>query len=475
MIKWQSLCGIIVLFLLSGCTVGPDYLRPEVPLPENWRLVPQQAQRFSNLSWWDQYGDPQLSQLITEALDSNLDLAVAAARIEELMGLYGSSRSAQRPKVDGIADWTRSAADGLTADLWQLKLSSSWEIDLWGRLRRNSEAAWADMMASEAGRSSLVLSLVASVATAYIDLLNLDRQLEIAHRTTKSRQDALDVFTLRLDAGLVTPMEVAQIRSEYHDAMAVIPQLEQDIAIREHGLCVLLGRNPGPIRRGRVLADLSMPQVPVALPAQILNQRPDIRQAEESLIAANARIGVARAAYFPTISLTGVLGSVSGELSSLLNGSGEVWSLGVPLSLPIFSGGQLKAGVETAEARQKQALLKYRQTILKALQEVEDGLVRQQQIAKLLISFGEKVAALQEYAEMSRLRYEEGYVGYLEILDAQRSLFASELLYTERRAIELQSAVALYKATGGGWNQEVSQSSETAETAVDETGHLKKD
>ncbi|MBW2186236.1 MAG: efflux transporter outer membrane subunit [Deltaproteobacteria bacterium] len=437
--------------LLAGCMIGPDYYRPQIDIPEACPLELAQAQQYSNIHWWQQFGDVQLNRLIEVALEQNLDLAVAAARIEELSARHAGSRSVMWPRLDGQVEWSRSSTAGQLLNQNSLALSSSWELDLWGRLRRNSEAATAELVAGEAGRSSLVLSLVAQVASNYLDLCLLDRQLTIAQSTAASRHEVLQLIQLRLDAGLATSLELVQVRSEYQAALAVIPQFKLAISEREHHLCLLLGRNPGRIERGLTLDQLSIPVVPGALPAQLLLQRPDIVAAEHSLIAANARIGVAKAAYFPAISLTGVLGGVSSELSTLVTGSSKTWSLSAPLSMPIFNAGQIKSEVEIAQAQKQQALLVYRQTALAAFHEVVDALVRQQLTNERLLNLRGQLFSLREYVELAHLLYDEGNSSSIENLDAQRSLFSIELDYAAEQTALLQSFVELYKVMGGGW------------------------
>jgi multidrug efflux system outer membrane protein len=448
------------LFLCAGCMLGPDYQKPQVEVPESWQIELEQAQHYSNIRWWEQFGDVQLNRLLEQTLEQNLDLAVATSRVEELVANYANSKSVLWPQLTGQAEWLRSSTAGQLLSQRTLTLNTSWELDLWGRLRRSNEAAKAEVVAGEAGRSSLVLSLVANVASDYLDLCLLDQQLSIALSTAASRHEVLQLIQLRVDAGLATPMERAQICSEYQAAMAVIPQLKLSISEREHSICQLLGRNPGSIERGLSLDKLSVPMVPVALPAQLLQQRPDILQAEQNLIAANARVGVAKAAYLPAISLTGVFGSTSSELSDLLKGPAEIWSLSAPMNMPIFNAGQIKSQVDSAEAQKQQALLVYRQTVLTAFKEVADALARQQFTGERLLTLGAQLAALNEYVELASLRYEEGYSSYIENLDAQRSLFNIELSYAEEKAAQLQALVNLYKVMGGGWQLPVDTAGE---------------
>ncbi len=447
---------------LAGCLVGPDYQRPEVETPSAWRFEEAEVRELSDTLWWEQFGDPVLNELIRSAVQENKDLRIAAARIEEFLGRLGATRAALYPQVgaeatagregrSGVAPFTGGVGDNQTDNSYQAFITASWEIDLWGRIRRASEAARAELLGQEEARFGVILSLVSSVANSYINLLNLDRQLEIARETARTRKETLALFELRFEGGVISELELSQVRSEYQAALAVIPRLENLIAQQENALSVLLGRNPGAIPRGCRLDELRLPAVPAGLPSDLLAQRPDIRQAEQNLVAANARIGVARAAYFPAISLTGVLGTVSAELSDLFSGDSKAWNYSVPLSVPIFTAGRIKGEVRAAEAVQRQALAAYEQTVQNAFREVEDALVGQSRARAEVAVLAQQVAALRSYAELARLRYEEGYASYIEVLDAERSLFDVELSYERSRSALLQALVQMYKALGGGW------------------------
>jgi multidrug efflux system outer membrane protein len=347
------------------------------------------------------------------------------------------------------------------ANNFDATLSASWEIDLFGKLRRQTESARANLLASEEGRRATILTLVASVASTYIGLVSLDRQLDIAKATTASRADSVHVFTLRFNYGEVSQMELAQSQSEYEASLATIPQLEQQIAQQENALSVLLGRNPQPIMRDRELDDLSIPVVPVGLPSELLTRRPDLRQAEQNLIAANALIGAARALYFPSISLTGLFGTASAQFSSLFTGPARVWSYAGAVTLPIFTAGNIAGQVKQAEAQQQQALLEYQKAIQVAFQEVDDALVTLQKSRDALVVQGRQVDALRTYSRLARLRYEGGYTSYIEVLDAERSLFNAQLTYTQTQGTVFTSMVNLYKAMGGGWVSDAERMSAT--------------
>lgn len=448
---------------LAGCMVGPDYQAPNIDTPAAYRYADKEARDLSNTLWWEQFQDPVLNELIRSALLENKDIKIAAARVEEFQGRYVETRSLYYPQVglNSQGQRTRSPRDNGPVPLdssvdpvfnnYQALLSVNWEMDIWGRLRRLNESARADLLASEEGRRSVILSLVSSVATSYITLRDLDRELEIARTTAKVRGDSYDIFKKRFDAGVISEMELAQNLSEYQRTLASVAQFEPLVAQQENLLAILLGRNPGPILRGRTLAQLTLPTVPAGLPSDLLERRPDLRQAELNLISANAQIGAAKAQYFPTISLTGLLGSVSNQLSDLFTGPAATWSYGVAGSMPIFTGGAIAGQVKQAEAFQKQTLLTYQKAIQSAFGDVENALVASSKSREQMDFQAGQVEALRSYAHYARLRYDNGYTSYIEVLDAERSLFDAEINYTRTRGQVFTSMVDLYKATGGGW------------------------
>ncbi len=336
-------------------------------------------------------------------------------------------------------------------DTFQTTLNASWELDIWGRVRRSTEAARAELVASEEGRRAVILSLVSSVAAAYVNLRDLDRQLEITRNTAKIREDAYKIFQDRFEGGIISEMELMQVKSQYEEALATIPQLEKTVSQQENGICVLLGRNPGPIARGKTIDQLTLPIVPAGLPSDLLTRRPDIRQAEQNLIAANAVIGVAKAAYFPSISLTGFFGYASSDLSDLFKGSSQVWQYSAPVTMPIFTAGRIAGQVKAAEAVQQQTLLNYQKAIQTAFREVDDSLVDQKRTREQLTVQQKQVDSLKKYYELAQLRYDNGYTSYIEVLDAERSLFNVELSYTQNQGVLFFSLINLYKAMGGGW------------------------
>ncbi len=445
-----------------GCMVGPNYRRPAIETPTQWRFEEREAGEVANATWWEQFDDPVLNDLIRIALKENKDVKIAAARIEDFAGRYRTTRAPLFPQVGAgaIAGRIRATERGPTpltsatenpANDFQIFLNANWEIDLWGKLRRGTEAARADLLSTQEGRRAVILTLVASVATAYVHLRDLDLQLEIAKRTVKSREESYHLFQLRFRGGAISELELNQVKSEYEQALSTIPLFEKNISQQENGLCVLLGRNPGPIPRGKMIDELILPTVPAALPSDLLTSRPDIRQAEQELIAANARIGVARSLYFPSISLTSSLGYASADLSKLFSGPAKVWSFAAPLTAPIFTAGAISGQVKSAKAVQQQALLRYEQVIQTAFREVEDALIDQRRSREQLEIEAQRVITLRNYARIARLRFDSGYTSYIEVLDAERSLFDAELFQAQTKGILFQALVNLYKAIGGGW------------------------
>lgn len=453
------------VFLLSGCALGPDYSRPIFDTPATYRYADAEARDTANTDWWTQFGDSELNRLIDIALTENKDVLIAAARVEEFYGRYGAQRGQQFPQafIDAQGGRQRSSRIGSPpipeplsnySDFYSIDLGVSFEIDLWGRLRRATEAARADLLAIEENRRTVLLSLVTAVASSYVNLLSLDRQLEVSRETLRARSGSLDIFNLRFEGGTISELELQQIRSEYESAQAAIPAFERQIAQQENNLSILLGRNPGPITRGGTLATLKLPPVPAGLPSELLERRPDIRAAEQQLIAANARIGVAKAAFFPSISLTGLLGFVSTDLSDLFSSDARTWSYGSVLSQPLFTGGTLLGQLTVSEAQQKQALYAYQQSIQKAFAEVENSLIDQLKTREQLAAQRRQVEALSRYSELAWLRYDNGYTSYIEVLDSERSLFNAQLQLTQTQSQLYFALINLYKAIGGGWENE---------------------
>lgn len=453
----------ILVLLITGCMIGPDYRRPTVETPQAWRFDVKEARDLANTAWWEQFNDPVLNELVMIALKENKDLMIASARVEEFMGRYGVTRSALFPQVgaSGTAGRERiSEVDGPTPlsplvnpnyDFYQVVLSASWELDIWGKLRRATEAARADLLSTEEARRAVVLTLVTSVASSYVTLRDLDKQLEITKQTAKTREESYKLFQLRFTGGVISELQLSQVKSEYEAALATIPRIEKSIGQQENLISILLGRNPRAIPRGKTIDELVPPSVPAGLPSDLLERRPDIRQAEQNLISANANIGVAKALYFPTISLTGFLGTSSASLSDLFSGPSKIWSYAVPISLPIFTAGAIEGQVRAAEAIQRQTLFQYEKAIQNGFREVDDALIDQNRTREQLQAQLRQIDALKVYARLARVRYEEGYTSYVEVLDAERSLFDRELSYAQTQDLLFQALVNLYKAMGGGW------------------------
>jgi outer membrane protein, multidrug efflux system len=453
-----SLC----ICLASGCAIGPNYQRPIINTPSSWRVEEGEAKEVANTAWWEQFNEPVLNELIHTALKENKDVKIAAGRVEEFMGRYGVTRAPLFPQVtasgsalrQGYTDFSNplpSPTLDNPSSFYQTFLNASWQIDLWGQLRRATEAVRADLLSTEEARRGVILTVVTSVAIAYTDLLGLDKQLDIAERTAKARENSFNLFTLRFGRGLISELELRQAESEYRSALATMPFLQKLIAQQENALCVFLGRNPGPIPRGKQIDELIFPAVPAELPSSLLEKRPDMRQAEQDLIAANARIGVARALYFPTIFLTGTYGVSSRDLSLLFTGPAKAWTYAMPAVMPIFTGGSIAGQVKVAESVQQETLFRYQKVIQQGFREVDDALIDQSKSREQLRIQGQQVEALRSYARLAELRYDNGYTSYLEVLDARRSLFQGELLYAQTQIVLFRALVNLYKSMGGGW------------------------
>jgi outer membrane protein, multidrug efflux system len=452
--------GVLVLLLaapLSACMVGPDYRRPEVEVPAAWRLGATEAGEISNIAWWDQFQDPVLSSLVRTALANNKDLEIATANVDQAFAQYGIVRSAQFPQVNASASAARERSSanirlgGQTFTDYGVNLSASFELDIWGRLRRATESARASLLASQQGKGTVVLTVVTTVASGYILLRALDRQLEIAQRTSQSLGEAARLQRVRFEEGAVPASDYQQAESQYREAVARVPELEREIAQQENFISVLLGHNPGLIPRGRDIDALLFPAVPDGLPASLLQRRPDIRQAEQNLIAANANIGVAKAAYFPDISLTALLGLESAQLSDLFKGPSRAWSFGAGVLQPIFNAGRIRSQVAQAEALERQALHTYEKSVISAFQDVENALIDRTKFGQVREEQAKNVEALRSFRDLAALRYREGATIYLEVANAEQSLFNAELQYVATQAQLFQSYANLYKAMGGGW------------------------
>jgi multidrug efflux system outer membrane protein len=458
----RRLVVFIIAVLLTGCMVGPDYVKPVVDVPVAFIYEEKEARETANTEWWKQFQDPVLDDLITEALTNNRDVKIAAANVEQAAALLIQTRSPLFPQIGYNGSGTRQRASETGATplpssvsnpqtSYETFASASWEIDLWGRIRRLSEAAQANLLATEEARRGVVLSLVSSVANNYIQLLGLDEQLLISKQTLAAYGESVRLFEIQFKYGQVSQMNVEQARTQYETAAAAIPQIESQIAQTEHALSILLGRNPGPIARGKTLHALLLPPVPEGLPSDLLVNRPDIRQAEQDLIAANAQIGAAKALYFPTISLTGAYGFASSDLSDLFKGSSRTWSYAGSFAGPIFTGGAISSQVRQAEAVRKAALLNYEAVIQNSFADVENTLVTRRKLVEQLQAQERLVRASGEYVRLARLLYDGGYAPYSTVLQAEQQLFPAELNYAQYRASLFSSLVNIYKAMGGGW------------------------
>jgi multidrug efflux system outer membrane protein len=462
---------------LAGCMMGPDYVRPKVDSPAEFRFEPKAAAETANTAWWKQFGDPVLDELIDTALANNLNVKIAAANVEQALAVITQTRSALFPQVGYSANGERARVPdtGLVAAIpnypnpqttYQALLTASWEIDLWGRIRRQSESAQANMLATDEARRGVILSLVSSVATNYLTLRGLDEQLVIARNTLGTYSESVRLYQLQFKYGQTSQMTVSQAQSQYETAAAQIPQIESQIAQTENAVSILLGRNPGPIPRGKSVYDLALPTVPAGVPSALLERRPDLLQAEQQLIAANAQIGAAKALYFPTISLTGALGSSSRDLSDLFKGPTRVWNYGGQIIGPIFTFGAVSGQVAQSEAAQKAAVLNYQFSIQNAFADVDNALVANQKLKDQLAAQERLVAALKDYARLAKLQYDGGYTAYSTVLQAEQSLFPAELTLASVRASVFTSAANTYKAMGGGWITEADKLTGSAPPAA---------
>ncbi len=470
-----------LILLLAGCTLGPDYKRPELPLPEGWRDVSAGEQEsLANTPWWEVFRDPELVNLIQIALYENKDLKIAVERIEEARAIYGFTKADLYPKIDAFASAgsTEVSRQGIPPlpsgidnqnELYTVGASMFWELDFFGRIRRATEAELAQLYATEQARRAVVLALVSDVARAYVELRDFDRRLAISRRTLESRVQYVSLARDRFEGALTSELDWRQAEAEMHRTASLVFEFERLVRQKENELSTLLGRNPDVIPRGRALEELELPEsVPPGLPSELLDRRPDVRQAEELLVSANARIGSAKALLFPSIALTGAFGWESTELDDLFESSAQSWSIGANLLQPIFNAGQNQRRVEATESQQRQALYAYERSVLQAFREVEDSLVGFRQAGLRRDSEGQRVTAERKVVELAELRYRGGVAAYLEVLDAQRSLFEAELDETSSLRDEVVSLIQIYKALGGGWPQEPEE--ESTEDAQPEEG-----
>ena len=457
---------LLVVLLTAGCAVGPNYKRPSVDVPGTYRgaTPPAEAQpaaeSLADQKWWEVFQDQQLQGLIRTALQQNYDVRIAATRILQAQAQVGITRAGQLPTIGGGAQvlddryaQTKPYPQYDTSST-QVGLSLGWDLDFWGKYRRATEAARANLLATEWARPAVISTLVSDVATAYFQLRALDLQLEISRRTLASRQDSLQLTQKLANGGATSMLDVRQAEQLVFTAAETIPDLERRIEQQENLLSTLLGNNPGPIARGMKLTEQPhAPDVPAGLPSSLLERRPDIRAAEAQLIAANAQIGVAKAAYFPDISLTATAGFQSSALTNLFTGPAGMWNFGGSLAEPIFAGGKIRSGVKFSEARQQEALLTYRQTIQQAFRGVSDALVEYRKDREFRQQQQQLVFSAQDAAQLSEVRYRGGAASYLEVLTNETNYFAAEQGLAQAQLNELVGLVRVYRSLGGGWQQ----------------------
>lgn len=457
----RALFILPLLALAVGCAMGPNYKRPAVATPDQYRGVekPAEAASLADKPWWELFEDERLAALIDEALQSSPDARVAAARVEQYRAQAGIARSPLFPQVDAAGNWTRGRESSFVyppgekpvAETYQAAGTLSWEIDLWGRLRRLNESGRAQYLASEEARRGVMLSLVADVATGYFELCELDRYLDIAKKTTAAFEETYDLFDRKLKGGAASALQTASAEGDLGNVAAQVPDLEAKIVQKENALCVLLGRPPGPIARGELPSTESLPlEVPAGLPSALLERRPDVREAEQVLVAYNANVGAAQASMFPALSLTGLFGGVSPEVNQLF-GEGKRWSVSAGLFQPLFHGGALYFQYQSARAQFEQAKAQYEQTVNNAFAETSASLVANQKLAESEKHQRRSVLAYQEAVRLSNERYMSGLSSYFEVLLMMERLYPAEQLLVSYQFRRLQNFIDLYKALGGGW------------------------
>jgi multidrug efflux system outer membrane protein len=446
--------------LFAACALGPEYSRPTVDTPEVTRgqQGPLDHASLADLPWWAVFKDPALGKLIEEAVRGNHDLRAAAARVEQARGEVAVARSEMLPQIDyqGEAIRERAGAPGLPAkatfNSFLGTFNLAWEIDVWGRIRRATEAARAEYLGAEAAQRGVLLTLVSDVAQAYFELLELDGELAITRSTTTTFQNTADLFSRRYRGGIGTMLEVSRATAALTQARADIAELERQIVAKENQLSTLLGRPPGEIIRGLKLdREVTAPEVPVGLPSELLKRRPDIQQAEQALVAANAEVGVALASFFPRLGLTTLYGGQSSELENVVKSGAGVWAVGGTITGPIFQGGRLLANYRVASAAWDEAVERYRQATLQAFAEVSNAIVAQHKLKAVRADRDETVKALQTSVTLSLQRYKDGIANYFEVLEAEQQLFPAELALARTQRDELIAVVALYRTLGGGW------------------------
>jgi outer membrane protein, multidrug efflux system len=455
---------IVATVLLAGCAIGPDYKRPVVAGPPTFRgQETAEAVSFADAPWWEVFQDPILQGLIQEALHSNYDAAIAAARVQEARANVGVARSDYFPSLDyGVGAGRSKVGPGIlgapggavpnASNFYSASTTMSWELDIWGRIRRLNESARATLLATEDARRAVWLTLISDLAQAYFDLLALDVRLQIARDSTAAYQRTYDLFLDRLNLGVASKLETARALGALGEAQATIPQLESDIVAKENQISILLGKVPGPIARGKPMYEqVVVPSVPAGLPSTLLERRPDLRQAEQLLASANARIGVAKAEFFPKLSLTALLGTASPEISALTSGGATIWAVAGLLSGPLFNAGRTLGTYRAANAQWEQVRLQFEQAVLLALREVSDALTALARLSAAETAQDMAVKALAEAVDHAMDRYRQGLANYFEVLEAQQQLYPAQNTLAQIRQNRLLTYAQLYRALGGGW------------------------
>jgi outer membrane protein, multidrug efflux system len=459
----RYLIPLIALVFIAGCAMGPNYKRPAVDAPPGYRFATNTAAgSFGDLPWWEVFKDPTLQGLIHAALTNNYDLKRAVARVEQARQQVTVAQSPLFPQIGygGSVGHGKSAASGAIENSSQVNVNAVWEIDFWGRIRRLTESARAQYLATDAARRGVMITLVSDVATAYLSLLDLDQELEIQRAATNAYAGSYRIFNERLINGVASRLETDRATAAFANAAAAIPQLELQIATTENQINVLLGRNPGPVPRGSLTNQPPFPvDIPEGLPSALLQRRPDILASEQSLIAANAEIGASFANFFPQIGLTTFFGKVSPELSAFSAGSATAWNVGGTLAGPLFQGGRLRAEYRTAKARFNEAKAAYEQTVITAFQEVSNVLLSRQKLAEAKGYNAQAVTALTSSVDLAMQRYLNGKSSYYEVLQAQQELYPSQRALIQTQVGELIAVVNLYRALGGGWQTPVGTAS----------------
>jgi multidrug efflux system outer membrane protein len=455
-----------VAALIAGCALGPAYERPDTELPAQWRETPPHGIKAPAERWWTMFGDPTLDRLVEEAFASNQDLALATARVDEARALSDIADSQRMPTVDATFERDRFhfserapvpiPSNAVESNSYRAKLNVAYEVDLWGRLRSASRAARAELLASEANRETVRIALATEVVRAYFALVALDAQVQATRRSLALRAEGLDLQRVRVQAGLINEFALRQLEAEVAAARAQLPALEANRTAQELALAVLLGRSPRAIMEGAIerragQGEPAAAVVPEGLPSDLLLRRPDVVSAEQVLIANNARISEARAALFPRIGLTGYLGSESTALGDLFSGPAAIWSLGFALAQPIFQGGRLFAEVDAVKARERQAVARYQKTLQEAFREVRQALYTQVKAREAFEAESARTIALEEALRLSRIRYENGLLSLLEVLDSERNLLQAELNRSDALRVQRAAVADLVKALGGGW------------------------